>query len=325
MPVKRITFKHKNTNFSIMKRMFLSGESIPRQLLFSALIIIGCWFVFQVFSYATGLLIYRIPVNDLAHLMENLDEPRMVSFLKYIQVFTSIGMFIVSAWIISNAISPEWALFLTLDKRPAIVPMITATAMIVVIIPFSNLLTSLNNELSFPGDLSGVERFFRDKEDQMQEIVEYFLKGRDIWDLMLNLTIIAIIPAVGEELIFRGILQNRLSTWFRNHHLAILLSAFLFSALHIQLFSFLPRFVLGIIFGYIFAWSGSIWITIHAHFVNNALAVIYYHLYYNGRTDDQLELIGTEGYGLFYSFSGAVMAALLIFLIYRYYRKRAVC
>jgi uncharacterized protein len=305
-----------------MKSMFLSNESIPRQLIFSCLIIIACWLVSQMVSFLTGILIFGIPISELGTIMDNLNDHRTISFLKYIQAFTSFGMFIAAAWIISNGISTDWSNFLKLDKRPGLIPMLLASIIIIVILPFTNLLTSLNNEVTFPQFLSGLEKFFRGKEDQMQGVLESFLKGQGAGTLLVNLIIIGVIPAVGEELIFRGIVQDRFREWFKNLHLAIIISAFIFSALHIQFFSFLPRFILGIMFGYIFAWSNSIWITILAHFINNALAVVYYHLYYHGLADKSLEVIGTSGNGLIYSFSGLIVGTGILYLIYWHYKRK---
>jgi membrane protease YdiL (CAAX protease family) len=77
-------------------------------------------------------------------------------------------------------------------------------------------------------------------------------------------------------------------------HLAIFLTALLFSAFHFQFFSFLPRFFLGLLLGYLMFYGRSIWYPILAHFVNNAMGVVYYHFYARGSADDMLEEIGTS-------------------------------
>ena len=90
--------------------------------------------------------------------------------------------------------------------------------------------------------------------------------------------LIALIPAIGEELLFRGVLQQLFTKWTGEAHLAIFISAFLFSAIHLQFFGFLPRFVLGLVLGYMFYWSKNLWLPILAHFTNNAFAIIFnYH------------------------------------------------
>jgi len=92
--------------------------------------------------------------------------------------------------------------------------------------------------------------------------------------LALNILIIAILPAFGEELIFRGVLQKILSDLFRNKHAAVWVTALFFSAVHLQFFGFLPRLILGLAFGYLYLWSGTLWLPIIAHFVNNAVPAL---------------------------------------------------
>jgi len=92
--------------------------------------------------------------------------------------------------------------------------------------------------------------------------------------MILNLFIIAILPAVGEEFFFRGVLQKILIRLFKSVHVAIWVTAFIFSAIHFQFFGFVPRFILGLIFGYLFFWSGTLWLPVISHFINNAVPVI---------------------------------------------------
>ena len=92
--------------------------------------------------------------------------------------------------------------------------------------------------------------------------------------MILNLFIIAILPAVGEEFFFRGVLQKILIRLFKSGHVAIWVTAFIFSAIHFQFFGFVPRFILGLIFGYLFFWSSTLWLPVISHFINNAVPVI---------------------------------------------------
>lgn len=86
--------------------------------------------------------------------------------------------------------------------------------------------------------------------------------------------LIALVPAIGEELLFRGVFQRLFTEWFRNIHWGIWISAILFSAIHFQFFGFLPRLFLGVIFGYLLELTSSMWVPIVAHFVNNLTGVI---------------------------------------------------
>jgi membrane protease YdiL (CAAX protease family) len=100
---------------------------------------------------------------------------------------------------------------------------------------------------------------------------------------------LAIIPALGEELIFRACFQKVLGRWTGNYHLAIWLSAIIFSSIHFQFYGFFPRMFLGALFGYLLVWSGSIWLPILAHFLNNGMAVVgAYVLQQEGKNLDQV-------------------------------------
>ncbi|MEX0598110.1 MAG: CPBP family intramembrane glutamic endopeptidase, partial [Candidatus Paceibacterota bacterium] len=190
---------------------------------------------------------------------------------------------------------------------------------ILVILPFTNLLTYFNANLGLPEFMSGLENFFHEKENQMNRIMESFLKPGGTGGLFFNLIVIAVIPAFGEELLFRGIIQKLLNRWFGHAHWAIIATAFLFSAMHIQFLSFLPRFFLGLILGYLFYWSGSIWLTILVHFVNNAVATIFYFYFYGGYIGDYLEKTGTPEKGIALAFLSALAGFALLCLIYRKY------
>lgn len=105
---------------------------------------------------------------------------------------------------------------------------------------------------------------------------------------------IAVIPAIGEELLFRGLMQRHLAESFRNVHIAIVVTAVIFSLVHMQIYSFLPRFFLGIVLGYMLVIGRSIWYPIIAHFINNAVGVIFYYLANQQKADETLEEIGTS-------------------------------
>jgi membrane protease YdiL (CAAX protease family) len=107
-----------------------------------------------------------------------------------------------------------------------------------------------------------------------QKIGEALMKGNGMMELLLSLVIISIIPAISEELIFRGVIQKLFIDLSRNKHFGIILTAILFSAMHMDIAGFLPRFALGAILGYMYLWSGSIYLSIVAHFTNNLLAFL---------------------------------------------------
>jgi len=105
------------------------------------------------------------------------------------------------------------------------------------------------------------------------------LTMKTIGALLVNLLMLAVIPAIGEEFIFRGCLQRLFNQLTKNHHIAIWLTAIIFSSIHLQFYGFIPRMLLGAMFGYLFVWSNSLWLPILGHFLNNATAVITAYVY----------------------------------------------
>lgn len=142
------------------------------------------------------------------------------------------------------------------------------------LLPIVGVLNEWNQGISFPDALAPLEQWMREAEDAAAELQERFLSGTSYLDLIINIVIMAITPAICEELLFRGVLQNQLEKWFKNAHIAVWVSAIIFSAIHFQFYGFLPRMVLGAALGYLLVYGKSLWLPIVAHCVNNSLAVI---------------------------------------------------
>lgn len=134
--------------------------------------------------------------------------------------------------------------------------------------------------MHLPESMSTIEQQIRDLGLQSEEMLAKFLEQEGGALLLLaNIVVMAVVPAVCEEFIFRGVIQQTCAKWFGNHHWAILLTAAVFSIIHFDLFNFMPRFLMGLLLGYIFYYSGTIWASIMAHFTNNALVVLIYHFF----------------------------------------------
>ena len=144
-------------------------------------------------------------------------------------------------------------------------------------LPVSNLLTEWNEGMKLGGAFQMLEDMMKTLEQTATDLTERMLNVDTIGGLLLNLIIIALIPAVGEELTFRGVIQQGL-TRRMNPHVAIILSAAIFSFIHFQFYGFLTRMFLGMLLGYMFYITGSLWTSILMHFLNNGSAVLIYYL-----------------------------------------------
>lgn len=114
----------------------------------------------------------------------------------------------------------------------------------------------------------------REQEDLAADLTEKFLTMETFGAFLFNMLLIGIVPAVGEELLFRGSIQTLLHKWFKNKHVAVIVAAFIFSFFHFQFYGLLPRWILGILLGYLYVWSGNIWYPIWGHFLNNGMQVL---------------------------------------------------
>jgi len=154
-----------------------------------------------------------------------------------------------------------------------------------------------NQQIVLPDFLSSLEEWARSKEDMFAELTIYFTSFENPGIFLLSFLVIAIVPAIGEELLFRGLIQNQTHYFFKNIHLSIWLTALLFSLFHLQFYGLIPRLLLGVLFGYLYYWSGTLWIPILAHFVNNGVALIMAYLFqlnivaYDIQSDQEISLL----------------------------------
>jgi len=265
-------------------------------------------------------MIIAIPLfhYDLMTLSSVISDPgtENIAVIKFFQIMQSITLFIVPALVAAWLFSSNTFDFIAARKKPSEVTLVLVSLSIVAAIPMLNMVTELNTRLDLPHWLDGVEKKMMNMEESAARLTELFLRSDSIGDLMINLFMIALLPAIGEEFIFRGVLQRLISEWTKNHYVGIIITAFLFSFIHFQFYGFVPRFLLGIYFGYLLFWSGSIWVPVIAHFVNNGLAVFYYHFTVKPMGDTPLDTVGTSGNGNYILYISVFLTALLIGMIY---------
>lgn len=197
--------------------------------------------------------------------------------------------------------------------------------LMILMIPAVNLLLSWNQSMNLPNSLQNVEEWMRNMEQRAEILTLQLLTTDSFGILLINLIVMAIAPAIAEECFFRGmLLQLFLGGYTPNHHskmnkhIAIWLTAFIFSFIHFQFYGFLPRLFLGALFGYLFIWTQSIWIPIIAHATNNAMMVCTYFIMSKmNKTTDCIDTFGTGNTW----YVGIISLALAIFLIGIIYRS----
>ena len=281
-------------------------------LLLLLLVILINAIVFTLLGALIGGLIYGWPEIMLFFRGDLSNLP----LTKLVQIFSSIGTFIIPALIFSRLESRNWKGYLKFNSTFLILFILTVVIMYFST-PLAELSVEINQSMKLPAFLSDIEGWMRRQEDQMAELTRQLLTMKTLSSLIINLLMLAVIPAIGEELIFRGCFQRLFNQFFSNYHVAIWLTAIIFSAIHMQFYGFIPRMLLGALFGYLFVWSNSIWIPILAHFVNNATAVITAYVFQQqGKNLEQLTQ-PDKSHWLVYFFSLAITVVLLVFFYQR--------
>ena len=257
---------------SIIFQLFInSGGFIKLFLVF--FVMITCLLVFGSLSFLLAVPLFHLTSQQLAGLLNGNILELDISLLKYLQITQTITLFGIPAILLNYLLFNPGEGFIAGGKIPS--PILISLVVITLLIssPIVNLLIEWNSSVKLPACLHGLEIKIQQWEANATEMTEKLLSGTKIINYLLNLLMVAIVPAIGEEFLFRGVLQRIFISRLKNIPVAIILAAVLFSAIHMQFYGFVPRFILGLFFGYLFYWSGNIWIAVLAHFFNNAVAV----------------------------------------------------
>lgn len=241
--------------------------------------------------------------------------------LRLQMILQRIFMFILPPLLVAYLWFDKPFSWLRLNKFPGLWQIVSVVVLSVVIVPFVNVLTALNAQMALPEWLSGVSEWMRTMEDSAAGLTNQLLNVNEPALLVQNMILVAVIPAIGEELFFRGGIQNIISDK-KNIHLAVWISAFVFSAIHLQFYGFIPRMLLGGMYGYLLFWSGSLWLPVIAHFVNNGMAVLVYYLRYNGSSMPDPDTLG-HGQQWWMAVVSALCTGALLFFLYKIRKEDA--
>lgn len=233
----------------------------------------------------------------------------LITVIRGMQVIQFISLFFIPTFLCAWFFSTDSKKFLGLRKPSNIGYFLVAVAVMIIALPVVSFLGELNRQVQFP---AGIDKWMKAQEAEAAKSIQAVLSRHTIKDLILNIICIAGLAAVGEELLFRGIVQRLLIKLFKNPWAGIIVSAFLFSAMHIQFYGFLPRFILGILLGVIYWYSGSLWTAILAHFVYDAFLIIL--VYFNPASLDDENGLNLSNFALMAAISFSLVALLVIWM-----------
>lgn len=296
--------------FADMENRFFTGLRPYYQLLLLALVALVSFFVFTLIGLVGANVFFGVPLNEVLGSM-NPSDPNNINMLKWMQICQSFGIFIVPALVLGRMADPKLFKYLGFRKNNDWTAWGLMLLLLLGMEPIVAFTGILNQDLQLPAFLAGIEDWMQDMETRAMELTDAFLEVKTFTGLSVNLLMVAILPALGEELFFRGLIQRMLSRWFKNVHLAILITSLLFSALHMQFFGFLPRFLLGMLFGYLYVWSGNLWFPVLAHLIHNTIPVVAYYLYAADLTATPVEEIGSGSHAWIWAVGGFIL--LIIF------------
>ena len=300
-------------------RKALFAEYPPfTQLIMAAFTMVSCGLFFTFIGILFAPLVLDISMSDLMNMISTGKISQNLYLMRYLQSLQGITLFIIPALFIGYLFSGNVAGYFGLCQTVTIKWFLASVLLTVAAIPCINLLGALNEMIILPDRLSGLEQKFRELEDAAQEITKLFLNVDNIGGMFFNIFMMALLPALGEELIFRGVLQKIFIRWAGNIHVAIIITGFVFSLFHMQFYGFFPRWLLGIIYGYLLVWSGTIWIPIIAHFANNALIVTVSYLIRKGHISEEIEFFGASWSDIPITI---VALALCIWLLWKMHKK----
>lgn len=251
-------------------------------IILAAYVVVGL-FCFQIIGILVNLPFYDF---DFLALMSDLQNPvgseKAKLPLMITQAVSSIGAFILVPYFFTRIhLSFPFGKLISLPKDNG-QPILMTILLVFCFMIANSALIEWNQNIEMPAFLSEFERWARAFEDKAEALTLYLTQFDSLPYFLLAIVVIAVVPAVGEELLFRGLIQNLLNKTLSNPHAAIWISAFIFSGFHFQFYGLIPRMMLGVLFGYIYYWSGSLFLAMIGHFINNAFSLTIIYLSQSG-------------------------------------------
>lgn len=251
---------------------YLKTRPVWIQLLLFIGMAMGIFMIFSligmsILSAMTGISIFD--VNDTSK-WDNAN-PKMLTYVRGSLLLQFFGLFVIPTLLFAYFSDPKPLQYIGIKKPIKPVYWILGIASLIIAIPLVEYTGLLNRDVNF----GGAQKWMQSMEDEALKQIKFMLAKRTISELITNIIFISLFAGVGEELFFRGVLQRLFIKAFKNPWLGIIVTAFLFSALHIQFFGFIPRFLLGILLGAMYWYSGSLLTAIVAHFAYDAFFIIW--------------------------------------------------
>ncbi len=251
---------------------------------------LGSVLLFSLIGIAVSSLLFGVEMTaDMDY-----SDYRTLQALKFQQALASIGAFLAPVFLFVRIRHYDLKELTRISWPMEPSRVFVLLFMVVSAFPLIGALSEWNQSLVLPDSLSWLEEWMLAGEQKAEKIIQAFLEHNTSGDLAINLIVMAVLPAITEEFLFRGTIQPLLIRKFKNVHWGIWTTAALFSAVHFQFYGFFPRMLLGAVFGYLVVYGGSLRYSILAHFLNNGIAVYLMYLIGQDLIPQETETIGSH-------------------------------
>ena len=244
--------------------------------------------------------------------------------MRIAMVMQDIIMFIMPAVATAVVVARRPGDFLMITRKPDLAGILLVFMTLIVSIPAMNAIIAINKGVVLPESMHAIQQWMTDTEQAANESMGLVIGNGSVGSLIVGLLLIGVMAGFSEELFFRGSLQQIIKSTPVSGHVAVWLTAFIFSAVHMQFFGFLPRMLLGAFFGYMAWWSGSLWYAVAAHVFNNSIAFI--AIWLKVRSSGEIDLDSMLTPSLTATDTPTILASILltaagIYIIYNRFKK----
>jgi len=250
---------------------FVSNRLHPlANLILLLVLMLAAFFVAGFFISVLGNVFFGVGLQEIGNVTQNPTQHPQGWALSMLSqgVLLFVG-FAGAALGLASLTGYRWTNYFAPRGSVPFLWLLMAALLIVVSLPFMSSLIAWNANVHLPNSLHGIEVWAREYEDRAQALTKALTNFNSPLRFWVGVLVIAVVPAISEELVFRGVVQRNLVQGFKSRHVGVWVAAFIFSAIHLQFFGFVPRFVLGLILGYLYEWSGNILVPMAAHFTQN--------------------------------------------------------
>jgi membrane protease YdiL (CAAX protease family) len=278
----------------VLKAAFKNASVFVQLLMLLAVI----FFCTTFFTFIGSLLILSkvgLSPEIIQEMQQHLNFSEYPDLLRGLQFLQTLGIFIFPPLICAWLFSDNYKEYFGLDNPIQLPVAFWTFVSVLAAIPFLNLTHSINQQMVFPEALKGLETWMKEMEESAAQIMDKLLYTKDIKTVVFNILVVCVLAGIGEELMFRGVLQTLGGKLIRNPHVLIWVIAILFSAIHFQFYGFITRMLLGVWLGYLMYFTKTIWIPALAHFTNNFFGICMYYIFQDA--PDKVQAIDSIGTG----------------------------